>query len=125
MLVALASCVDPTTPATAPDVGPAVEAKAPPPTIVEVTSTISNANATGLLLTRSDNPSGSGASYTGGRVISDGGWQLYLGNQSARTVWLTLAGQGITGIPDGYYSANVEVYTACFADAMAPRGWTC
>lgn len=118
MLFALASCADPSSPATAPDLSPAVEAKAPAPQNIPVATTISNTDANGALLTRSDNASGSSASYSGGVIVAGGGaWQLYLGNQSARTVWLTLAGQGIAGIPDGYYSANVEVYSQCFADA--------
>src|SRR5688572_3763017 len=48
----------------------------------------------------------------GGRT-SDGAWQLYLGSQTVRRLYLVLAGQGIPA-PDGYYSSNIEAYSQCF-----------
>lgn len=51
-----------------------------------------------------------------------GSWILYLGNQSLRTIWLTLASQGAP-VPDGYYSANVEVYSQCFDVNNLATGW--
>lgn len=71
------------------------------------------------MLTRSDDYNGTGfATYTASSKItsqigSTGGWQLYIGNQSARTLYFILASQGIAA-PDGYYSASVEVYSQCF-----------
>lgn len=51
-------------------------------------------------------------------TLSGGSWQMYLGNQSLRTIWLTLSrptpGSPPAPAPDGYYSANVEVYSTCF-----------
>ena len=109
LLVALASCADPTTPVAVPELSPAVEAKGAPPADIPVTTNIS---ADASLLTRAD---GLGA-YSGG-YINSGSYQLYLGNQSVRKIWLTLAGQGIPGIPDGLYSADVGVDIHCFTDA--------
>lgn len=93
---------------------------------INVTTIVYDHDATGnLLLTRSDNPSAGEASYTttatnrsGSNGATsymwlNGGWRLYLGNQTARTVWLTLKSQGIN-LPDGYYSANVELYSSCY-----------
>lgn len=45
-------------------------------------------------------------------------WRLYLGNQSLRTVWLTLS-KPVSGSPsapvsDGFYNADGEVYSLCF-----------
>ena len=99
---------------------PAAASKPPVPISVDVTATLYDTDGNGTpLLTRSDDHSGQGfATYTAinkisTRVVSDGGWHMYLGNQSARTVYLVLASQGIP-VPDGYYSSNVEVYAGCF-----------
>src|SRR5205085_5434295 len=70
-------------------------------------------------LTRSDDYNGAGqATYTTiGKLTSvitaTGAWQLYLGSQTARTIYLVLQSQGIP-VPDGKYSADVEVYSGCF-----------
>jgi hypothetical protein len=106
--------------------GAALAAKGPSgsPSIY-VTSTIFDQDASGnQWLMRSDDFNGSGfATYTsnsthGGSLTSwittTGGWQLLLDSQTTRTIYLVLASQGMTGIPDGDYSANVEVYTRCF-----------
>lgn len=103
---------------------PVVAGQAPPP--INVTAIVYDRDAAGtLLLMRSDNPSAGEATYittatnrAGSNGVTNymwlnGGWRLYIGNQTARTIWLTLSGQGIS-LPDGYYSANVEVYANCF-----------
>src|SRR5689334_12424450 len=75
------------------------------PVDVPVTTTIYDADAfSTLLLTRSDDYNGSGfATYSsiGGvrnsltsHVNSSGGWQLYIGNQTVRTLHLMLADAG-------------------------------
>ena len=99
---------------------------------INVDSTVYDRDTAGnSLLTESDggypNGPGNGAGYatyttTGSSpahptissiVSSSGGWMLYLGNQTQRTIWLTLGSQGVP-IPDGYYYANVEIYSQCF-----------
>jgi hypothetical protein len=90
-----------------------------PIAVIPVTTTIYDTDVTGQLYTRSDGYNGAAyATYsTIGKLTSDitgaGRWQLYLGSQTARTVYLALASQGIP-IPDGKYSADVEVYSGCF-----------
>jgi hypothetical protein len=94
-------------------------------TYIPVTTTIHNDNAApNDLLFRSDGASE--ASYQdGGSVHSisshlapTGAWQLYIGNQTARRVWLTLShslpGSPSAPAPDGYYSDSVEVYSRCW-----------
>jgi hypothetical protein len=95
------------------------------PSSVNATSIIYDTDAQGPLLLRSDDYNSSGAAiYTatpkmgsmGGiksQVWVNGAWQLYIGNQTLRTIYLTLASQGIPA-PDGYYSANVELFSQCF-----------
>jgi len=125
--VILAACSDQSRMPTSPLVGlAAATAKAPTPTTVNVTTVINDADASGnLLLTRSDDYNGAGfATYTtisghGGNTTSswitlNGGWQILLNNQTTRTLYLVLASQGMTGIPDGRYSANMEAYSRCF-----------
>jgi hypothetical protein len=119
------ACSDPANGPRQMHAGTAVAAKAPPPLSVNVTSTLFDADQAGHpLLTRSDDFNGAGfATYTNvnrmtSHVADPGGWQLYIGNQSARTVRLTLAAQGI-GAPDGYYYENVEVYSGCFDQNVA------
>jgi hypothetical protein len=51
-----------------------------------------------------------------------GSFILYLGNQSLRTIWLSLASQGAP-VPDGYYYANVELYSQCFDVNNQATGW--
>src|SRR5262249_39979334 len=53
-------------------------------------------------------------------VNLNAGWQLLLNAQTVRTLYLVLASQGITGVPDGNYYANVEAYARCF-DATNTR----
>jgi len=97
---------------------------------INVTTTIyDNDSAGSQLLTRSDDYNGfQQASYStvgsGARkeltsvILSGDGWQVYLGNQSLRTVWLTLSkpvnGSPVAPVSDGFYYANVEVYSRCF-----------
>ena len=78
------------------------------------------------LLTRSDDYNGAPpwqASYgdTGGissHILSGSGWQLYLGSQSSRRIWLTLSqpanGSKVAPVPDGYYYDSVEAYSRCW-----------
>ncbi len=125
----LAACGDQTTTPTSVRVAPGTilesRSSPPPPPTPNVTSILYDADASGAaLLTRSDDFNGStSATYTAvnnitSHIGADGGWQLYLGSQSARTVRLTLASQGIP-VPDGSYSSNVEVYTGCYNAANA------
>ena len=99
---------------------------------IPVTTTIYDADAAGnLLLTRSDDYNGTGfATYAAlpnlrsikninSVVHTDGGWQLYLGNQTSRTLYLVLASQGIPA-PDGQYYASVEAYSQCFDQNDVP-----
>jgi hypothetical protein len=119
-LVLLSACTDRAGTLLSPELGARSDAKPAQPTIVDVVTTIYDRDASSTLLpTQSDDFNGAGfATYTSvskvtSQIRSDGGWQLYLGNQTARTIRLALASQGIP-IPDGNYSANVEVYGACF-----------
>lgn len=77
------------------------------------------------LLMRSDDFNGVGqATYSAAldpnvsSIIASGGWQVYLGNQTVRTVYLTLSnpvpGSNPSPAPNGYYSANTEIYSTCF-----------
>ena len=127
-LVALASLTACSEPASAPASRLSPEASAltgktpAPPPKVNVTSTLFDTDSVGaLLLTRSDDFNGTGqADYAPSNEISSSvgaGWQLYIGNQTIRTVYLVLRSQGIP-LPDGYYSQNMEVYTQCY-DANA------
>jgi hypothetical protein len=95
-------------------------------TYIAVTTTIYNDNALpNDLLFRSDG--GTSADYLDGggkvrsitsQVMPKSGWQLYLGNQTARRVWVTLShalpGSPSSPAPDGYYSDSVEVYSRCW-----------
>jgi hypothetical protein len=90
----------------------------PPPPQVNVTSTIFDTDSAGaLLLTRSDHFNGIGqASYAPSSSISSvvgTNWRLFIGNQTARTVYLALKSQGVP-LPDGYYSQYMEVYAQCY-----------
>jgi hypothetical protein len=118
--IIVAACSEQTGPPTSPRVGPVAAARAPSVPTPNVTSTVYDADASGnLLLTRSDDQTGAGsATYTSGNKISshitsNGAWQLYLGSQTTRTLYLVLASQGIPA-PDGYYSASIEAYSQCF-----------
>ena len=95
-------------------------------TYIAVTTTVHNDNAApNDLLFRSDGASQSSYEDGGGRpksisshVAINGAWQLYLGNQTARRVWVTLShpllGSPSSPAPDGYYSDSVEVYSRCW-----------
>lgn len=119
--VVASSCGDFRQLSTAPTesaIGSASLARVASPT--NVTTTVNDADAAGtLLLTRSDGIIGTGfATYTAvnsveSRIYPDGSWQLLLANQTARKVYLVLKSQGIP-LPDGYYSASVELYSQCF-----------
>jgi len=115
-----AACGERIGPPTSPRVGPVAAARAPSVPTPNVTSTVYDADGAGnLLLTRSDDYNGTGyATYASGNKISshitsNGAWQLYLGSQTTRTLYLVLASQGIPA-PDGYYSASIEAYSQCF-----------
>ena len=124
--IILAACGDPGIALhPAVDAGSALATKTPPPTSVPVTSTIDDHDGSGNpLLMGSDDFNASGfATYTStsghgtsltSRLTTNGGWQLLLNGQTARTIHLILASQGISGIPDGYYSNSVEVFARCF-----------
>jgi hypothetical protein len=111
---------------TSPELGAPLFAKAPPPPPdISVTTTIFDTDASGNpLLLRSDDYNGTGfATYVSSsghgssltsHINPDGGWQLLLNNQTVRTLALVLASQGMTGIPDGNYWANVEAYARCY-----------
>lgn len=118
----LAACGDQTSTTTSPRLEPTAmaAAKAPAPPTPNVTSTLYDTDALGAaLLTRSDDFNGTtSATYTAVNNVTShigggGAWQLYLGSQTARTIRLTLASQGIP-LADGNYSSNVEVYSQCF-----------
>jgi hypothetical protein len=119
--ILLVGCAEPSS-GPAPRPGPGAEALAskPAPTTIPVTTTVYDAGASGTpLLTRSDDYSGNGfATYTSvsnmtSQIGTSGAWNMYIGNQTARTLYLVLASQGIPA-PDGYYWQNVEVYSQCF-----------
>jgi hypothetical protein len=122
-----AGCANSSDTPTSPRLTPAASSRSgAPPAVIPVTTTVYDADATGnLLLTRSDDYNGTGvATYaTVGKLTShvstSGGWQLYLGSQTARTIYLVLASQGIPA-PDGKYAADVEVYSGCFDQNDAP-----
>jgi hypothetical protein len=114
------ACGDPTGTTLYPHSGEPSAARAPSPPAPLVITTIYDADTMGnALLTRSDDSNGTGfATYTASskitsQIASTGAWKLFLGNQSARTIYLVLGSQGIPA-PDGYYSASVEVYSQCF-----------
>jgi hypothetical protein len=119
--VIAAGCGDQTGTPTSPRLTPTTPARnAPSTNIVPVTTTVYDADNVGsLLLTRSDDYNGTGlATYTtlgkmSSHITANGAWQLYLGSQTARTVYLVLASQAIPA-PDGNYASNVEAYSGCF-----------
>lgn len=122
----LGACSDSVLMPKSPTMGPALSAKGPPPPPTpNVTATVQDADVSGNpLLTGSDDYNGIGfATYAtassrsgnlSSQITAGGGWQLLLNAQTTRTLHLVLASQGMAGIPDGRYSANVEVYTRCF-----------
>ena len=117
----VAACSDQTGTPTSPRLAPAAAVMQGAPTSgTNVTSTVYDADSLGnLLLTRSDDYNGTGsATYTAinnvtSQIGAGGVWKLYLGNQTARTLYLVLASQGIPA-PDGYYSSSMEAYSQCF-----------
>ena len=125
IMVVLGACSESVRVPTSPDLGAPLFAKGPPPPPdINVTTTAFDADASGnLLLMRSDDYNGTGfATYTtssghGASMTShltEGGWQLLLNAQTTRTLYLVLASQGIAGVPDGNYYANIEAYARCF-----------
>lgn len=129
------ACGDPNGAPTAPRPSPSAAHWATTSSFtIPVTTTVYDAGAAGNpLLTRSDDYNGTGfATYAPlsnvrstknitSVVHSDGGWQLYLGNQTSRTLYLVLASQGISAA-DGLYSASVEAYSQCFDQNDLPIG---
>ena len=96
----------------------------PPPATIPVSSIVHDQDTAvppNQLLFRGDDPNGNfQATYTNtGNVTTwvgnPGGWRLNLYNQVARTVCLTFSTvDGSTPVvPDGCYSANVEIYSRC------------
>ena len=122
-LASVTACGDATgTPTLAGPVG-APPATATTSTDIAVTTTIYDADAVGNpLLMQSDDFNGSGfATYSpiGGvhnsltsHVTATGAWQLYIGNQTTRTVHLLLADAGLP-FANGYYWSSVEVASRC------------
>ena len=101
---------------------------APPPTTANVTTIVHDedtANPPNQLLLRSDDVNGvflasynNPGSFTSAIQLNQSGWQLYLGSQTLRRVWLTLSepvgSSPAPPAPDGYYSANLELHSACY-----------
>ena len=125
----VAACSDPTgTSLSHPSRAMSAAKAPPPPPSPLVITTIYDGDAAGNpLLTRSDDYNGTGfATYTASSKITSqiqntGAWMLYIGNQSARTLYFILGSQGIAA-PDGYYSESVEVYSQCFDANGNPVG---
>lgn len=131
----VAACGEPNGAPTALRPSPATAQRATTSSLtIPVTTIVYDADAAGNpLITRSDDYNGTGsATYAAlpsvrstknitSVVHSDGGWQLYLGNQTSRTLYLVLASQGIPA-PDGQYSASVEAYSQCFDQNDLPVG---
>lgn len=104
-------------------------------TSLNVTTTIHDVDIAGsVLLTQNDNYGGfQQASYTNtGKVTSviflSGTpiWQLFLGNQSLRTLRLTFSpvnGAPPAPVPNGSYSADTEVYSHCYNSANQDTGF--
>lgn len=125
-LASITACYDQTTSPMAPraiTVTARATVTSSGPVDVPVTTTIYDADALGAsLLTRSDDYNGSGfATYSpiggvhGGltsHVSSDGAWQLYIGNQTVRTLQLMLADAGLS-FANGYYWSSVEMASHC------------
>jgi hypothetical protein len=100
----------------------------PPPTTVNVTTIVHDEDTAvppNQLLLRSDDFNGvfqanynDPNNYTSTVQLNQSGWQLYLGSQSLRRIWLTLSkpvgSSPPAPAPDGYYSANVEIHSACY-----------
>lgn len=96
------------------------------PTDIGVTTTIYDADASGAVITESDDYNGKGfATYSPisgvhngltSHVDSAGAWQLYIGNQTTRTLHLLLADAGLP-FADGNYYSSVEMASRCFDSA--------
>src|SRR5579863_7676497 len=95
-----------------------------PTTPFNVTTIVHDVDAAGnLLLMRSDDYKGYlQATYTTttthngmtSLMWDNAGWRVLLGGQTLRTIWLTLKSQVPSiNLPDGYYSASVEIYASC------------
>lgn len=102
---------------------------APPPSTANVTTIVHDedtANPPNQLLLRSDDFNSvfqatyndPGGGFTSTIQLDQSGWQLYLGSQTLRRVWLTLSkpvgGSPAAPAPDGYYSASLELHSACY-----------
>lgn len=132
--LAVGACRDQTGPTSPRLTSSEVQRAATSSSTIPVTTTVYDVDAAGNpLLTRSDDYNGTGfATYAAlpnvhsiknitSVVHTDGGWQLYLGNQTSRTLYLVLASQGIPA-PDGFYSASIEAYSQCFDQNDLPLG---
>jgi len=92
-----------------------------PPARINVTSTVYDKDTAGNPLSfEGDDLNGTQATYTNtGNVTTGvgnpGGWGLNLYNQVARRVCLTFSrvDGAAPGVPNGCYSANVEIYSHC------------
>lgn len=96
-------------------------------TTVNVITTLYDADGAGVpLLTESDDYNGAGfATYSPiagvhnsltSDVSAAGGWKLYVGNQTLRTLHLMLADAGLP-FANGYYYSSVEMGSRCFGAA--------
>ena len=93
------------------------------PVELQVTTTVYDADDTGALVTQSDDYNGAGfATYSPipglrnsltSHVAGDGSWQLFIGNQTVRTLRLMLADAGLP-FANGLYSSSVEMGSRCF-----------
>ncbi len=90
-----------------------------------VTTTVFDDDSNGgqLLMRSDDYNAGGEASYSSvnsvtSQIDSSGAWKLYLGSQSARTVWITpnepINSSQPVGPPASYYWQNVEAYSQCY-----------
>ena len=128
-LASLTACGDDTGTPTAPRAAgvASTTVTSSGPVAVGVITTVYDADALNVpLLTESDDYNGSGfATYSpiGGvhnsltsDVSADGGWKLYIGNQTLRKLHLLLADAGLP-FANGYYYSSVEMGSRCFDQA--------
>jgi hypothetical protein len=126
LVLAIAACNETVTP-TSPIRAASTSAESKNPVNINVITTIYDADALGAsLLTESDDDNGSGfATYApisgvhGGltsQVVVGSGWQLYIGNQTLRTLHLMLADAGLP-FADGFYWSSVEMASRCVGSA--------
>jgi hypothetical protein len=124
----LAACaIDPTAPSSLRAAAPAsARVVSSGPADVGVITTVYDADASNAALLTEGDDNGIGfATYSpiGGvhnsltsHVSADGSWQLYIGNQTVRTLHLLLADAGLP-FANGYYWSSVEVASRCVDQA--------